>query len=102
MDNRIFDLTPEQQKAFNRLKKAYSDCEKTGIYFFNNYGSLSAVDKNKICGYGDSKYYANGVSEISNHEVGEPVNSIKIANEWADDEHYYGLTEDGSKICFGE
>lgn len=24
----VCELTPEQQRAFNRLKKAYKDCEK--------------------------------------------------------------------------
>ena len=29
----VCELTAEQQKAFNKLKKAYKECEKTGIYF---------------------------------------------------------------------
>lgn len=41
----VCELTPEQQRAFNRLKKAYKDCEKAGIYFANNYGDLMAFNK---------------------------------------------------------
>lgn len=43
----LFDLTEKQQRAFNRLKRAYADCKKEGILLFNCYGYLSAVDKNK-------------------------------------------------------
>ena len=42
-DKGIFDLTPEQKKAFNRLKRAYNDCLKSGMYFINNYGSYSSI-----------------------------------------------------------
>ena len=100
MGKEIFDLTERQQRAFNRFEKAYADCIKENIFFFNNYGALTAVDKAKICGYGDSKFNANGVAEVSVDEIGEPINSIKIANEWSDDTHYYGLTKLGSKLYF--
>jgi len=89
----IFDLTSEQQKAFNRLKKAYKDCEKTGIFFYNNYGSLGAVDKNKIDGYGDET-----ISSFKNeliYDDSRRLNTISIANEWADDTHYFHLTKKG-------
>lgn len=96
----IFDLTPDQKKAFNRLKKAYADCEKLGVYFINNYGALGAVDNKIICGYADSKTHAKGVSEISVYDAGEVPATLKIAQEWTDDEHYYGLTELGHDIYF--
>jgi len=96
----IFDLTPNQQKAFNRLKKAYKDCQKEGVLFINNYGDLQAVDKKIICGYGDSMMHANGVSEVSILEARTSPNSMKITNEWTDDEHFYGLTKLGHKIYF--
>lgn len=102
----IFKLRPAQQQAFNQLAKAYKDCLKSGIFFFNNYGALTAVDKDIIAGYGDTRIHADGpevVSEVCMHDfVSEPVNSIKIANEWADDTHYYGLTSLGHKICFND
>jgi len=94
----IFDLTEGQQRAFNRLKKAYKDCTKEGILFINNYGALQAVDKKIISGYGDSTMTPKGIFELSTHEAGSTHNSISIANEWADDEHLYGLTELGLKI----
>ena len=99
----IFDLTPEQQKAFNRLRKAYADCQKAGILFINNYGSLMAVDRDIISGYGDSTFHAEGLSEVSILDAGEPSeNCLKIANEWTDDEHFYGLTQKGHNLYFGK
>lgn len=102
MNKDIFKLTPEQAKAFKALEKAYSKCVKSGIFFANNYGSLMAFDKSIVCGYGDSVKYAKGVSEVSEHEAGGTVYQFKIANEWADDEHYYGLTRKGHMIYFGD
>lgn len=96
----IFDLTKSQQKAFNQFEKAYKKCLEEGIYFVNNYGSLQAYDSKIICGYGDIHLEAKGVSEVSNHDVGETSNEIIIPGEWADDQHYYGLTEKGHEIYF--
>lgn len=96
--SRIFDLTPEQQRAFNRLKKAYADCEKAGILFINNYGSLQAVDKKLICGYSDSKVIHTGVAAVDIEDAGEPRNRFDIASEWTDDRHFYELTELGDKL----
>ena len=48
-----YELTNKQQNAFDRLEKAYIICIESGIYFYNNYGSLGAIDSNKYCGYDD-------------------------------------------------
>jgi hypothetical protein len=95
----IFELTEKQKKAFNRLKRAYKDCEKHGIFFFNCYGSLTAVNSELIQGYGDesSLMHSTPVDTVSTYE-GSPLNYIKIPNEWADDEHMYHLTKKGKKI----
>lgn len=37
-------LTPEQRKVFANLKRAFTACEKAGIYLWDNYGSVSAVN----------------------------------------------------------
>jgi len=100
MAKHIFDLKPEQQKAFNRFKNAYKKCIDVDIFFVNNYGSLQAYDSNLICGYGDFRLHAKGVSEISVLDAGETLNEIKIPGEWSDDQHYFGLTDKGDEVYF--
>ena len=97
----VCELTPEQQKAFNKLKKAYKDCEKLGVYFVNIYGSLTAFDKKKVAGYGDKDLRPGGVYDIELLH-GCPAESFKISNEWSDDCHVLGLTPKGKKIYLDE
>ncbi len=40
----LLALTPEQQKAFRRLKQAFAACAKSGLYLWDNYGDISAVN----------------------------------------------------------
>ena len=93
----VCELTPEQQRAFNRLKKAYKDCEKAGIYFANNYGDLMAFDNKLVAGYGDDSMLPDGEYTVKLSD-GCPAHSIRIANEWADDTHVLGLTKKGMKL----
>lgn len=88
----INELTPVQKKAFNNLKTAYKECIKQKIYFSNNYGSLTAWDGNLVNGYSDRE------TDLDN-PIEEPGNSncLNIANEWADDDHFIGLTTKGLK-----
>lgn len=97
-----FDLTPEQQNAFNKLEKAYNECEKNGIYFVNNYGSLEAYNKRYIVGYVDDcpdsrRRYKMTVS--ADRGTSGTSNSIKLPNEWCDDNHLFIMTEEGFKLC---
>ncbi|HDZ04869.1 hypothetical protein LCGC14_0371130 [marine sediment metagenome] len=96
----IFDLTANQQRAFNRLKKAYKDCEKEGINFVNRYGSLYAYDAKNISGFGDSHIHAYGDNEVAVIDIVREGQYINIPSEWCDDDgcHYYGLTEKGFKL----
>lgn len=60
MDDKLLsvcELTAEQKKAFKKLEKAYKECEKTGIYFANNYGNLMAFDSSLVAGYGDNSFH---------------------------------------------
>ena len=81
-----FDLTKEQQKAFNKLEKAYLDCISKGIYFINCYGALLAIDyaKFELFPY-DDKCTPNSVESYKC----TVTNSFKIPNEWTDDAHYF-------------
>lgn len=104
MDDKLYpicELTAEQKKAFNKLKKAYKECEKAGIYFANNYGQLMAFDKNLVAGYGDPLSPPNGVYKVK-LIYGAPAESMKIANEWSDDTHVLGLTKKGMRLYLQE
>lgn len=37
-------LTHEQKKAFLSLKRAFEKCSKSGVYVWDNYGRISAVN----------------------------------------------------------
>lgn len=104
MDDKLLsvcELTAEQKKAFKKLEKAYKECEKAGIYFANNYGSLMAFDSSLVAGYGDNSFPPGGEYEVRLN-YGCPADSIRIANEWADDTHTLGLTKKGMKLYLQE
>ena len=78
-----FDLNAEQKRAFNRLKKAHKDCIDAGVIFYNNYGTIGALDSNKWSRYDDARDgVPNDGQNISNEF------NLKC-NEWADDRHYF-------------
>lgn len=104
MDDRLYsvcELTYEQKRAFSRLKRAYKACEDAGIFFANNYGNLMAFDSKLVAGYGDDAISSGGEYEVR-LVYGCPAESLKIANEWADDTHTLGLTEKGKKLYLQE
>ena len=104
MDDKLYpvcELTTEQKKAFNKLKKAYKECEKSGIYFANCYGDLMAFDKKLVAGYGDDSMPPDGEYTVKLHN-GCPAESMRIANEWADDTHVLGLTKKGMKLYLSD
>ena len=84
----MFELTEQQQKAFNALKKAIAACKKSNLLMYNNYGTLGVCDRARIVAYNDnpSDYQHSNGSGIENpNEVELPC------NEWADDTHYFHL-----------
>lgn len=93
MKQTIYDLTPEQTRVFNKLKKAFDDCEKANIYFTNNYGFLQAYDKTLVRGISDRE----SDLEFPIEDTGG-ARGIIIANEWSDDKHFLGLTKKGRKL----
>lgn len=57
-------LTPEQQKAFNRMKKAYADFQKLGGILVGNNDSQHALNGLRVSKCVD--YYSNHPSDRSN------------------------------------
>ena len=93
----LFELTSKQQRAFNRLKKAYKDCEAEGIYFYNMYGRLSAVDSKLIEDYGDKTSGFPEEMQLVDNNV-DSAHSLEIPGEWSDDTHIFLLTKKAMKI----
>jgi hypothetical protein len=89
----LTELTPEQKKAFGRLKRAYKDCEKLGVLFVNRYAHLYAYDKKRIKAYGD-KTAGFPESETIPVMSASGGDCLKIAPEWCDDDncHLFHLT----------
>jgi hypothetical protein len=86
----LFELTTDQGKAFDRLKKAVKECQKLNVFFYNNYGTLGAVDRAKIKDYNDIK----GDDGILDGVEAYNPNTIRIpADTWADDPHYFHPTK---------
>ncbi len=95
----VFGLNKEQQKAFNRLVKAYKDCEKLKVMFVNNYGIMEAYNKEYIQQYTDRMMIdaENLEDAISSYDF-MSSNTFKTDAGWADDEHLIVLTEKGKKL----
>lgn len=97
----VCTLTPEQKKAFNKLKRAYKECEKKGIFFTNIYGTLSAFDGALVKDYGDYDLRPDGEYEIELCGFC-PAEGMGIPSEWADDSHILGLTKKGMDLYLSE
>lgn len=46
--DKTVQLTPEQDKAIASLERALSKCVKAGLYLWDDYGTISAVDGNNV------------------------------------------------------
>lgn len=87
------ELTNEQKRIFKRLKKAYSDAKKSGIDFYNSYGTLYPYQTRYVERIDDDLEGCH--IEVSNASFAD---SLNIANEWSDDSHFIHLTEEGISI----
>lgn len=92
----IAKLNPDQQRAFNRLKKAYEDCKKLGVFFANSYGELIATDSALVSCFGDESMRPNRDSVFVSIENAGSNNSIQIPGEWSDDFNGFWLTDEAS------
>ncbi len=98
------DLTPDQQRAFNRLKRAVKDCKKLNVFFHSVLGELSAyngefVDAafNESTARSDCQDMKESVA-YSDHI--EYKNTVHIVAGFADDDNdqRFHLTEKGLEI----
>ena len=100
----LLDLNKEQQKAFNKLKKAYAECNKLKVNLVNQYGTLYAYNGELIIDFGDDEitpagnpvYYRDIIDKYSGTE-----NFInKVDSGRADDETMWmmGLSDKGLEI----
>lgn len=87
------ELTNEQTRIFKRLKKAYADAIKSGLGFYNSYGTLYPYQTRYVKEVNDD--YEDCHIEV---HVARFADSLKIANEWSDDAHFIHLTEEGISI----
>lgn len=99
MNRDVFDLDPEQQRVFNRLKKVMKDCEKTGILLVNRYGCLHGYDSKLIECFG----FEHDISSCEDHIRVNDLDGgdyVLSPDAFADDnnQHYFGLTKKGSKL----
>jgi len=86
--NKLFELTPPQQKAFDNLKKALNECLKQKLFFYNNYGTLGVTDSAKINQYDDT------VTKLADQYNAYNPNELRLpCHEWADDPHYFHPTQ---------
>jgi hypothetical protein len=84
-NDKLFELTAKQHECFRKLKKAFSDCKRAGLGFYNCYGTMGVYDEKKIITYNDTY----DEFAICNHDARNP-NEFKLpCNEWADDTHYF-------------
>lgn len=89
----VYDLNEKQQKLFDELKTLYKKCEKSGIFFVNNYGCLYGYDKAMIKGYSEAMEFPEDET-IVDSENGCCINST---DSYADGTHYIHLTKKGIK-----
>lgn len=99
----LFDLEKEQQLAFNRLKKAYKDCERLKVLLVNQYGTIYAYNKKLIEDFGDDEGLPHGqcVNYYSANKRFINANTIsKVDPGRSDDEISWmlGLTDKGFEI----
>jgi hypothetical protein len=93
----VYDLTPEQQKAFNKLKKAANECAKLKIGFVNVYGTIHAFDSRLV-----SRMEVDIEGDVKAIDFGYPHNSLNNlgGDSFADDQglHSFILTAKGKEV----
>jgi len=100
----LLGLNKEQQKAFNRLKKAYADCKKLKVNLVNQYGTLYAYNGDLIEDFADDQikpsghpvYYTELMEECTHNP--NQINKIDVGRADDETEWMVGLTDKGLKL----
>lgn len=74
------ELTHEQQKAFNRAKRAINDCKKLGVNFQMQDDSLIALNDKHIVDVSEGE--PAGEDQISLSDAAASSNSVKLTTPW--------------------
>jgi hypothetical protein len=104
----LLDLEKEQQLAFNRLKKAYSDCKKLKVNLINQYGTLVAYNGKLIIDFADDEIKPHGhcvpYLDVMEKFIGCSNYIDKIDVGRADDSEIWmmGLSDKGLEIYESE
>ena len=82
----LIKLNPEQQNAFNRLKRAVAACKKSNIYFYQVLESLHCLNGDNVqtvedIDRTDFKYEDPRNLQYLNYQT------VKTDCSWADDTH---------------
>ena len=83
----LFELKPDQKRALERMRRAYEDCIKLGLVFYNNFGSIGTVDKERF----NPDFYNDIETDNAIYDDGlNMVNEINgLPVSWADDNHWF-------------
>ena len=84
-DPTLFELTKEQQKAFNKLEKAFKDCLSFNLQLVNHYGNILAFDAKKISHY-DAIEVENSICDTEN--LAQSFSALDLVS-WTDDTTYF-------------
>ena len=82
------DLTPDQERAWRRLERAYKACRHEGIELYQVLDSLHGLNGKNIARVHDE---GNPQDPESLMELYYPT--IKTAHAWADDTHFVELKQ---------
>ncbi len=90
----LFELTPVQQKAWNRFKSALKNLENKGLMFYNSMDTIGVTDAVKIDDYNDNE--KGGLLDGSEHYNLNEVKSL-FGSAWVDVDTFFHPTQ-SSKI----
>ncbi len=89
----IYSLTHKQQIAFNNLKKAFKQCEKSGLVFVNVNDRITVYNSAFVEGSTDNKTEGDIPNDMVNiNRFNAPINA------WIDCDAYLKLTAEGLKL----
>ncbi|MBE4621115.1 hypothetical protein [Vibrio navarrensis] len=77
-------LTPEQKKAFNRMKKAHSDCKKLGVHFEMLHETVIALNGEHIESVSEGIREQFADNEIELQDSMNATNSFYLTGTWVD------------------